>query len=60
MNTGDADGFATVQFLIDGAVRGDQTYLILAGRSIERSVSISVDDCLEHDVDMILENVWKA
>lgn len=60
VNSGDADGFATVEYLIDGAVRDTQDYFVPAGTSIDRSFDVPVDDCETHTAAVRVGSVTKG
>ncbi len=60
VNSGDADGIATVEYLIDGAVRDTQDYFVPAGTSIDRSFDVPVDDCETHTAAVRTGSVTKG
>ena len=60
VNSGGADGFALVEFLIDGVVVFEFEYFVIAGEAESHTHNILVEDCLQHDTDVRLGNVRKA
>ncbi len=60
VSTGDADGFAKVEFLIDGVAMEDTDYFVQAGTTVEKSVAVLVDDCVQHTAEVRIASVWKA
>ncbi len=60
VNSGDADGFANVQFHIDGTNRANNNYFIPAGGSVDKEANVVVGDCIAHSTDIRLESTWKA
>jgi hypothetical protein len=60
VTTGDADGFAHVQFLLDGVVRANQTYFVPAGNSVQESFDLDPNDCFTHAASLRIASVWKG
>ena len=60
VNSGDADGFANVQFHIDGVSMANSNYFIPAGQSIPGRVGVSLPDCNAHTTEVVLVSTWKA
>ncbi len=60
VNSGDADGFANVQFFIDSTNRANNNYFIPAGSSVDKDATVVVGDCVGHSTDIRLESTWKA
>lgn len=60
VNSGDAHGFANVQFQLDGVSRANTDYFVPAGTSIEEGDSLQIDDCAAHTLALVLAAFWKA
>lgn len=60
VNTGDADGFAQVHFLLDGERVADDVYLVRVGESVDKSAAINVGDCESHTLGVVIGSTWKA
>lgn len=60
VNAGDADGFATVEFLLDGVMIMEVEYFVVAGQQESHRESVPVEDCFLHDADARLGDVRKA
>ncbi len=60
VNTGDADGFANIQFFLDGVEKANQDYFVPAGSTVEKSYDLDPGDCLTHDASLVLRNFRKA
>ncbi len=59
VNNGNADGFANVQFVIDGTVVANNNYFITQGTSVQKSLTASLNDCNEHSLDVRIASIWK-
>lgn len=61
INTGDAGGFAKVQFLIGGIPLENRTYFVPARTTLDTGNSVDVAGCdLESTRSMRLDSTWKA
>lgn len=60
VNTGSADGFATVVGYIDGSGVGQVQYFVPHGTSVDKGFSIDASDCNTHTPDVAITAVVKA
>lgn len=60
VNTGNADGFAVVHFLVDGAPALENTYLVPQGESVIKAAQLIVGDCNPHSLGIQIVAVRKA
>ncbi len=60
INTGEADGFATVAVMVDGAIGSEDTFYVPRGTSVPGAVSHTVNDCNNHRVDVRITGVRRA
>ncbi len=54
VNSGDADGIANVQFLLDGINSANVDYFVPAGSSVEKSANLQVGGCGAHTSSIVL------
>ncbi len=59
-NTGEADGFATVAVMVDGAIGSEDTFYVPRGTSVPGALSHTVNDCNNHSVDARITGVRRA
>jgi hypothetical protein len=60
INTGEADGFATVAVIVDGAIWSEDTFFVPRGTSVPGALSQTVNDCNDHSVDARITGVRRA
>ena len=60
VNSGDADGFANVQFHLDGINLANANYFVPAGTTVDKSFNLQEGDCVDHTPEVVLAGFWKA
>ncbi len=60
VNSGTANGFATVTAYIDGAATGAVQYFVPAGSQTSKGFSVDASDCASHSPDLAITSVTKA
>ncbi len=60
VNSGDADGIANVQFLLDGINMANVDYFVPAGSSVEKSANLEVGGCGARTPGILLAGFRKA
>lgn len=57
VNTGNADGFAIVQMIVDGNPATENNFFVQAGRTVSKTISVEVNDCNTHDISAKVKTV---
>jgi len=60
VNSGTADGFATVVGYIDGNAAGQAVFFVPAGAHVDKGFSIDAPDCNSHSPNIGITSVTKA
>ena len=60
VNSGDADGFANVQFHLDGINSANDNYFIPAHSSVQKNFNLQINNCAAQGLSIVLAGFWKA
>jgi hypothetical protein len=60
VNSGSADGYATVQFQVDGQMFWHNRYFVAQGQHLPEGGSIVLGDCVGHVYDILVSQTEKA
>jgi hypothetical protein len=60
VNPGSANGFATVQFLVDGRAAWNNRYLVSEGQQVQGTGSVTLPDCNSHTTNVTVSQQGKT
>lgn len=60
VNSGNANGYATVQLLVDGQAKWTNRYFVLQGQQVPANGSIALPDCSSHSLNVIVSSQERA
>ncbi len=60
VNSGSANGYATIQFQVDGQSYWTNKYFVVQGQQLPQSGSIVLSDCNGHDYRVVVSSIEKA